>query len=120
MDDAHAAQLAESGQRDPMDAFFDRPESRARPLTPSQEAHWRDDLAADRWGSTPRWSSQSVAALIATLDEARVLNVDAVAKALHKSNCQLHQLAFHSCHYRPAHIKGAALFVTEYRAAIGR
>lgn len=43
----------------------------AHPLTAEQEAHWREDIAADRWGATPRWSSQSVASLFATLDAAR-------------------------------------------------
>jgi hypothetical protein len=42
-----------------------------RPLTPEQERGWRESIAENQWGSTPRWSSQSVAALLATLDATR-------------------------------------------------
>jgi hypothetical protein len=49
------------------------PQAAPRTLTDEQERHWRADIEADRWGSKPRWSSQSVAALFATLDEARSL-----------------------------------------------
>jgi hypothetical protein len=46
-------------------------DQQVEPLTAAQERQWRADIESDRWGSRPRWSSQSVASLFATLNAAR-------------------------------------------------